>query len=154
MTGATATVTGPRTSGGTPPAYGRKYSGKVISSHPTMNIDESSSSSMSPWHVELDELHNFFSAMHAHVIDQDTPACPTIAPSSFPCATCGNSRPIMIDGVFGGSLIGNEYPKGGRLKCTYIFWTITCTDCWLRPVRSCSSGDDRYAPRRCPPEGI
>ena len=141
--------------------YGRKYSGKVISSPPTMNIDESSSSS-SPWHVALNELHNLFSAMHAHVIDQDSPTCPTIAPSSFRCATCGNSRPIMIDGVFEGSLIGkqvqhgtgNEYPKGDRLKCTYIFWTITCTDCWLRPVRSCSSGDDRYAPRRCPPEGI
>ena len=108
---------------------------KVISLPSTMNIDEFSSSSMNPWLASEDEVIRLTNFYLARALGQEPSgsAYPTIAPPTFPY---GHGTPILIDGIFEGSLIenqvqhgtGNEYNNGDRLECSYFFSTITCTD--------------------------
>jgi hypothetical protein len=87
-----------------------------------------------------------------------SPAKPAIGPPSFPC------RPgslTLIDDQLECLLIEEQARHGprkgdtkgdGRLdRSTSIFCMIPCTDCL--PVR-CSLGDNRHAPRCCPPRDI
>ena len=84
-------------------------------------------------------------------------AYPAIAPPSFPCRL-GSSISILIDGNLEGLLpekqahheSGKELTRGCR--CPYIFFcSAACTDYWLA---WCSPGDNRHAPRCCPPKNI